>query len=152
MTIIFSMSFMVRWSLKAWNRTCLSSSRDICCMSNCGWNHKRPVVKSQHGWAVSASLCTGQCSNPTVIYYGRISSDRKDRDVNLVRRWKMTRWASLYVNQVFTCSITLALAQAVVNNEKSTAHKLWINIHVDMPPSHLYCSGTKSILNRNTLI
>lgn len=62
----------------------------------------------------------------------------------------MTRWASHYVNQVFTCLITLALA--VLNNEKRTAHKLWINIHVDVSnrSSHLYCSATKSILNRNT--
>lgn len=33
--MMFSMSFIVRWSLKAWNSTCFSSSRDSCCMSNC---------------------------------------------------------------------------------------------------------------------
>lgn len=33
--MMFSMSFIVRWSRKAWNSTCFSSSRDSCCMSNC---------------------------------------------------------------------------------------------------------------------
>lgn len=33
--MMFSMSFIVRWSRKAWNSTCFSSSSDSCCMSNC---------------------------------------------------------------------------------------------------------------------
>lgn len=121
------MSFMVRWSLKAWNRTCLSSSRDICCMSNCG-------VETQEACCqISARLgcqcfSVGQCWDPTVIYYGRISFDRKFREVKLVRKSKMScSLASHYINQVFTCSVTLTLAPSVMKNEKKHSTQLIIH-------------------------
>lgn len=72
---MFSMSFIVKWSRKAWYRICFSSSRVTLCMSNCG-------DKEQEG---------GVCENWGVNSAGVLSACPKAPS----RRWvsQDTRWA-----------------------------------------------------------
>lgn len=58
---MFSMSFMVRWSRKAWYRMCFSSSSVILCMSNCG---RQPSYPGARG-----SKESRQCHNPQLVFY-----------------------------------------------------------------------------------
>lgn len=66
--MMFSMSFIVRWSRKAWNSTCFSSSRDSCCMSNCRDGDRDqcrgPVIHTQIRGTIQT--CTTSSLNPQV--------------------------------------------------------------------------------------